>query len=159
MEEKNTEGAFRWIVGLLRKHSIPFRIAGGFAASIYGSARPIADIDIGIPDDRFDDLYEDVKEYVTFGPAQYLDREWDLKLMTLMYRGQEIDIDGATTSKFFDRDTNTWIVGTRDLSIHEMREVYGILVPVIPKAALIAYKKKLGRSVDIQDVEALESQQ
>ena len=86
--EKETEAAFKWIVGLLHTHAIPFRIAGGFAAHWYGSTRPIADIDIGIPDDRFDEIYEDVKEYVTFGPGQYVDEEWDLKLMTLVYKEQ-----------------------------------------------------------------------
>lgn len=156
MEEKNTEAAFKWIVGLLHKHAIPFRIAGGFAATIYGSSRSIADIDIGIPDDRFEDLYKDVEEYITFGPARYVDKEWDLKLMTLLYKGQEIDLAGATTSMFFDRESNTWVAGTRDLSIYEMKEVYGLSVPVIPKSDLMAYKKKLGREVDILDVKALE---
>lgn len=31
-QEKNTEAAFKWIVVLLKKHSIPFQISGGFAS-------------------------------------------------------------------------------------------------------------------------------
>jgi hypothetical protein len=157
MPEKNTEGAFIWIVGLLHKHAIPFQIAGGFAARLYGSERELADIDIGIPDDRFDDLYPEVKEYITFGPEQYLDDEWDLKLMTLKYEGQEIDIAGQTNIKIFDKDGSGWISASRDLSVSEIKEVYGLNVPVIPKDALIAYKKMLKREVDLLDLNAIES--
>lgn len=157
MEERNTEEAFKWIVGLLNKHSIPFQIAGGFAARLYGSERVLADIDIGISDSRFDELYPDVKEYITFGPAQYLDDEWDLKLMTLKYKGQEIDIAGEDNIKIFDKKTKNWISASRDLSISEPKEVYELTVPVIPKEALIAYKKKLMREVDQTDLKALEA--
>ena len=148
MVEKNTEEAFKWIVGLLNKYSIPFQIAGGFAARLYGSERELADIDIGISDNRFDELYPDVKEYITFGPAQYLDDEWDVKLMTLNYKGQEIDMAGEDTIKLFDKKTKNWISASCDFSKSENKEVYGLTVPVIPKEALIAYKKKLMRAVD-----------
>lgn len=157
MEEKNTEEAFRWIVGLLRKHNIPFQIAGGFAARLYGSQRELADIDIGIPDSEFDALYVDVKEHCIFGPARYVDDEWDLNLMTLKYKNQEIDIAGEDEIKLFDKESNAWVSASRDLSISEHKEVYGLTVPVIPKEALIAYKKKLMREVDILDLAALEA--
>jgi hypothetical protein len=155
MEEKDTEEAFKWIVGLLHKHAIPFQIAGGFAARLYGSERELADIDIGIPDSRFDELYPDVKEYSTFGPAQYVDEEWILQLLTLKYKGQEIDIAGKDNSKIFDKETKTWVSASRDLSISEIREVYGLTVPIIPREGLIAYKKKLMREVDKADLKAL----
>jgi hypothetical protein len=154
--DRNTEKAFQWIVELLKKHSIPFQISGGFAARLYGSMRDLADIDIGIPDSRFDDLYPDVKEYIIYGPEHYLDDEWDLKLMTLKYENQEIDIAGRDEIKIFDKSNKVWIPAHRDLTISEDREVYGIMVPVIPKESLIAYKKKIMREVDIADIKALE---
>lgn len=157
METRNTEEAFKWIVGLLEMHSIPFQISGGFAAKLYGSPRALADIDIGIPDTRFDDIYEEVKPYIKYGPERYLDDEWDLKLMTLAYEGQEIDIAGRDAVKIFDKGKGEWISAHRDLTISEDMEVYGIIVPVIPKEALIAYKKKIDREVDQLDVQALES--
>ena len=157
MEEKNTEAALRWVVGLLKEHNIPFQIAGGFASRLYGAKRALADIDIGIPDDRFEELYGAVKEYVTFGPAQYTDKEWDLKLMTLVYRGQEIDFAGEDSIKIFDKANSAWVSANSDLSLAQNREVYGMTVPVIPKDALIAYKKMLGREVDLADLKALES--
>jgi hypothetical protein len=154
--EKNTEEAFKWIVGLLQKHSILFQISGGFAARLYGSTRELADIDIGIPDNKFNELLSDIKKYIIFGPARYVDEEWDLKLVTLKYKGQDIDIAGRDTIKIFDKLNKVWIPGHRDLTINEDKEVYGITVPVIPKESLITYKKKIMREVDIIDIKALE---
>lgn len=157
MDEKNTEAAFKWIVGLLQKHSIPFQISGGFAARLYGSQRDLNDIDIGIPDDRFAELLPDVEGYITYGPAQYVDDQWDLKLMSLRYESQNIDIAGRTEIKFFDTSTQSWVPGYRDLLNSEIKEVFGLTVPVIPKEALIAYKKKLMREVDTLDLQVLEN--
>lgn len=154
---KNTEGAFKWIVGLLREHAIPFQIGGGFAARLYGSGRELADIDIGVHDDALAKLYPHVQEYVTYGPDHYVDKKWDLQLMTLKYEGQEIDIVGRDTLMIFDKEANALVPGHRDLVAHEDFEVYGLVVPVIPKASLIAYKKKLQREVDRLDVAALEA--
>lgn len=156
MEEKNTEEAFRWIVGLFRKHSIPFQISGGFAARLYGSQRELNDIDIGIPDNCFEKLYPDVKEYVVFGPAHYTSEKWDLQLMALKYKGQKIDIAGRDTIKFFYEKEKKWVPAHRDLTEGTLMEVYGLTVPVIQREKLIAYKKKLGREVDMLDVEMLE---
>jgi hypothetical protein len=157
MKDRNTEAAFKWIVGLLQKHSIPFQLSGGFAARLYGSERELADIDIGIPDDNFETIYLEVQPYITHGPEHYVDKEWDLKLMTLKYEGQTIDIAGRDTIKIYDKEKEEWIPAHRDLTISEDREVYGIVVPVIPKASLIAYKKKIDREVDRFDVQAMES--
>ncbi len=155
MEERDTEKALRWIVDLLQTHGIPFQIAGGFAARLYGSSRKLADIDIGIPDNRFDDLFPNVKNYLTFGPAQYTDEEWDLKLMTFVYEGQEIDIAGEDTIKYFDRTKQVWVTGRCNFSKFEMKEIFEISIPIIPKESLIAHKKMIGREVDIQDVHEL----
>lgn len=150
----NTEEAFRWIVGLFQKHSIPFQISGGFAARLYGSNREPNDIDIGVPDDCLEKLYPDVKEYVVFGPARHTSKTWDLKLLALSYKNQKIDIAGRDTIRFFDGEE--WVSAHRDLTENTLMEVYGLKVPVIPKDRLIAYKKKLGREVDMHDVDALE---
>jgi hypothetical protein len=155
--ERDTEKAFRWIVGLLKKYNIPFQISGGFAARVYGVDRELNDIDIGIPDDRFGELYFDVKDYLRYGPAHYVDEQWDLKLMSLNYFGQKIDIAGRTEIKFFDKESQSWVFGHRDLIKSEMKEVYGMMVPIIPQDALIGYKKKLLREVDIADIKALEA--
>jgi hypothetical protein len=155
--EKNTEAAFKWIVGILRKYNIPFQISGGFAVRIYGSTRELADIDIGIPDDSFKTIFLDIKDYIIYGPEHYVDDEWDLNLVTLKYENQKIDLAGRDNIKIFDKENKVWIPAHRDLTLNENKEVYGIMVPVIPKEALISYKKKIMREVDIEDVKFLES--
>jgi hypothetical protein len=155
--ERDTEAAFNWIVDLLERHRIPFQISGGLAARIYGSDRPLADIDIGIPDSSFSVLLPEVEHYLIYGPKRYVDQEWDLNLMTLKYKNQKIDIAGRDAIQFFDKKSSSWVAGHKDLTVYEMREVYGRTVPVIPKNALIAYKKKLDRDVDLLDIQALES--
>ncbi len=154
---KNTEKAFKWIVNILNKNNIPYQISGGFAARLYGSNRELADIDIGIPDEGFNIIYSEVKDYIIYGPKHYLDDEWDLKLMTLKYENQKIDLAGRDSIKIFDKLNKKWIPAHRDMTLSENKEVYGIIVPVIPKASLIAYKKKIMRKVDIEDIKNLEA--
>lgn len=152
---KNTEKAFKWIVGLLQENKIPFQLSGGFAARLYGSDRPLYDIDIEAPDRYFDKLHPLVKDYVIYGPQRYIDDTFDLLLMTLKYEGQEIDISGCETDKLYNRDTKQWeSCGTKINDVVE-KEVYDLKVPVIKWQDLVAYKKKIRRPTDLEDVEAI----
>jgi hypothetical protein len=63
---RQTKEALHWIVGILRKHKIPFQITGGFAANIYGSTRLLADIDIDLPDKDIFDILPKVQKYVIY---------------------------------------------------------------------------------------------
>jgi len=154
-EERNTKEAFLWIVNILQKHKIPFQIKGGFASRLYGALRELADIDISIPEDRFDELLPDIKDYIKFGPEQYLDEEWDIKLITLKYKGQYIDITGAFEKKNFDKTNQKWVNIPSNFDTSVYMNVYGSNVPVIAKEDLIAYKKLIQRDVDIADIEFL----
>ena len=152
---KDTESSFRWIINILQNNNIPFQIEGGFASRLYGSNRELADIDISIPEDRFDELLPYLKDYIIYGPSQYLDEEWDLKLITLTYMGQDIDIAGAYEKKNFDKNKKIWVNVPSDLSKSVYIDVYGLKVPVILKDQLIDYKKIIARDVDLIDVEFL----
>jgi hypothetical protein len=152
---RKTKEAFKWIISLLRKHKIPFQLSGGFAAKIYGSNRPLADIDIEMPDDKVYQIKEDVKKFIIYGPKRYKDKEFDLILMTLKYKGQEIDVCGVTTQMLFDKKARKWFAQQPDLSKAKKKKVYDFIVPVVPINDLIAYKKKISRKVDILDVKAL----
>lgn len=153
--KKNTENAFKWIIGLLQKNNIPFQLSGGFAAKLYGSIRPLNDIDIEVQDRYFDKLLPLVKKFLIYGPERYKDDTFDLLLMTLKYDGQEIDISGCESDKLYNQKTEQWeSCGTKINDIFE-KEVYGMNVPVIKWQDLVAYKKKIRRPTDLEDVEAI----
>ena len=152
---KNTERAFVWITDILEKNRIIYKISGGFAARVYGVSRELADIDIEIKDENITKIETEVKPYIIFGPAHYKDENWDLQLMTLLYEGQEIDIAG-TKAKIFNKQTKKWENCSGDLHNVEIHDVYGKKVPIEQIGTLVAYKKKLSRDVDLEDVKQLE---
>lgn len=153
---RRTKNAFNWIVAILRKNKIPFQINGGLAARIYGSRRPLADIDIDIPEKRFQEILPCIRKYIAFGPARYKDKNWDLFLATLRYKGQEIDLCGSQNAKIFDKSEKKWVQLPVILSQAKRKKVFGTMVKVVSKKELLAYKNKLRRRVDIADVEMIE---
>jgi len=158
MKIRDTESAFKWIINIIQKHEIPFQIKGGLASNLYGVKRELADIDISIPEDRFDELLPDIKDFIKYGPEQYLDEEWDIKLMTLKYKFQNIDIAGAFEKKNFDKVNKKWVTTPSNFENSVYMDVYGLKVPVINKEDLIAYKKLILRDVDILDIKELNKQ-
>ncbi len=154
MEEK-TLIALRWIVGILDTHTIPYQIAGGFAAKLYGSPRPLNDIDIDISEKRFTEILSEIQPYITYGPARYKDGKWDLELITLNYKGQEIDIGGADDARISNKGRTMWIALPAVFSKALDVEIGGMYVKVIPPLDLIEYKKELDgehQTIDIQAV-------
>ena len=65
---KARKAAFYWIVQLLRKHKISYRITGGFAARLYSSKRPLADIDIDLPMIGFRKILPEARPYASNPP-------------------------------------------------------------------------------------------
>lgn len=153
---RNTEAAFHWITNILERHKISYKISGGFAARVYGVIRELADIDIEVKDADIRRIVEEVQPYIIFGPGRYTDENWNLELMTLKYEGQEIDIAGVE-AKIFNHKTKQWEPCSGSLQSVEMREVFGKEVPIESRSSLIAYKTKLGRDVDVEDVKQLSS--
>jgi hypothetical protein len=150
---KDTEGAFKWIISIINSKKILYQITGGFAARLYGSQRELADIDIEIPDGDFEKIIPEVKEFIVYGPDQYVDENWNLKLMTLDNKGQLIDICGK--AKIFDQNTQNWVDEEVDFAESVDFVVYDMNVKVVSKHDLLAYKSKLLWEVDRQDIEAL----
>jgi len=153
---KDTQTALRWITDILKKHHVPFQIAGGLAAIAYGSTRELEDIDIDIPEEKFSIIKDEVESFITFGPAQFKSDSWDLLLMTLNYHGQDIDLSGAHTTKIYDKQNRKWKKLITDFSKVNFINLYGVDLPVIPREELIAYKTALARPVDLLDVKQLE---
>lgn len=149
---------FLWIVDILQRHEVPFMVTGGLAAKAYGSPRALNDIDIDIPADKFDLILNDIEPYIVFGPADYKDNCWDLKLCTLKHEGQDIDLSGGETVKICDARTGEWKAVPNDFTKFETKEVFGVSVPVITKQDLIFYKSMLTgdhQQIDIQATKLL----
>lgn len=156
--DKITRG-LKWISTILNNHKIPFQVTGGLAAHAYGATRPINDIDIDIPEDRFQEIIEEVRPYITEEPARIVSSVWDVYVMTLNYDGQEIDIGGAYTTRIKDEKTGIWHDAKADLTTAEIESVFGIEVPVVRKQDLIEYKSWLALPNDHQEQDIKEIQQ
>ena len=155
---KNPELTFHWIIDILEKHNIDFVVTGGLAAKSYGSPRPLNDIDIDIHDNDFGRILNDVKPYITSGPAHYQDERWDLQLMTLNHEGQDIDISGGDTLKICDAATGQWQENQTDFIHVEQRNIFGREVPVISRQDLVSYKTMLQGNHQKIDIQAVQSE-
>jgi hypothetical protein len=153
---RNTDAALRWIVEKLVKLNIPFEIDGGLAAKLYGVQRELADIDINIPLADFHRLVPFVTEYITYGPAQYTDDNWDLLMFSMKYSGQTIDISALEKTKYYDKESEQWIDFPSDLSEVRIIDYNGMKLPVINEVKLMIYKSQLHRGVDLKDVQGME---
>lgn len=148
--------ALHWIVDILKKHHVPFQVTGGVAAHIYGAVRPLNDIDLDIPEDAMEKILSDVKAYITFGPEHQIADKWDVKLLTLNYKGQVIDIGGAFDTKIFNEQTKQWVQCPANLETAELHTIHGITVPVVNPHDLITYKKLLNGDHQKTDIIAVE---
>ena len=144
--------AFHWIVKLLRKQKIPFRVSGGLAARAYGAKRPLADIDLDVPDAALYKLAHLVKKFKPLGPKHYIDSEWDVNYVEFYYKQQEISLIGSDSQKIFNKNTTKWECFKIRLPENNKKLISGLIVPVIPKNDLISYKSKIRRKVDLIDV-------
>lgn len=149
---KDPKVAFEWIVNLLHEIDQPFVVVGGLAANVYGATRPLNDIDLDVPQRALMMLYPQVKQYVTFGPANFRDSEFDLELMTLRYAGQEIDLTAAESIRLFDHRTGSWQSVPTNCTEVEEHVVLGLKAPVMKKELLVSYKLMIQRDTDLEDV-------
>lgn len=153
---KDIEQAFHWIINILERHNIVYKISGGLAARVHGVNRELADIDIDVANRDIPKIVEDVKAHIIFGPDQYADAHWDLELMTLKYADQEIDIAG-NEARIFNRGIRQWEDYASNLETVEIKQVFGREVPIESLVTLIGYKSKLARDVDLEDIRQLKA--
>ncbi len=153
--DKKTIDALRWIVGIFNKHNVPYRIGGGFGAKLYGSPRPLNDIDFGIPDEYLTKIVPDIEQYITWGPARWQDGKWDCELITLDYHGQEIDISGTDTKKISNKERTKWISGTSFPYNTLDMNIEGIEIKVMNPEDLMEYKMELDGDHQLIDIQAI----
>lgn len=149
------EVAFHFIVQVFESLGIPFLVVGGLAARVYGSVRPLNDIDLAVPDDALPRILERVQSYVVFGPARYENARLSLMLLTLEVEGHVVDIAGITHGRILDRADQRWVPLHADFAVFTRSEVFGRFVPVVTRSVLLDYKRRLDRHVDRLDVAAL----
>lgn len=151
---RNTKEAFNWIVDILEKENIPFVISGGLAARYYGSKRNLADIDIEVSKSHIPLIASKVNNYIIFGPTRYIDSNWDLELLTIKYKGQEIDI-ADKDSKLFNKHSNKWESSSSNNGKYTQGVILGRKVQIENIEELMSYKLKLMRKCDIKDLNQL----
>lgn len=146
------EEALKWIIGILRKHNIPFLAVGGLAAKAYGSKRELVDIDLAMPEKDFFKILEDIKEYHIGGPGRNKEGQWDCEDIEINYKGQIIELGGSDKTKIFNKKSGKWEKFKVNFSKLVIKNVLGMNVPIMPKEDLITYKKILNRKVDRLDL-------
>lgn len=75
--------------------------------------------------------------------------------MSLKYKGFGIDLFGSDTQKVFDKKKRKWEKEQIDFGRAVRKKVFGRIVPVISLKELLAYKTKIARDVDLEDVKNL----
>jgi len=157
MQIDKTQNALIWIINILNSHKIDHQITGGFAGKIFGSERKLNDIDIDISEKHFHAILPEIKEYVTYGPAHYKDAKWDLELITLNYKGQEIDLCGIDNpQKISNKERTKWINYPGFLSEALSVNFNGLNIKVIHPKYFLQYKKELDGEHQLEDIEAVE---
>lgn len=158
MDEKTLRG-FKWIVEILTKNKIPYRIGGGFAAHVYGSPRPINDIDISVSGRYFPIIVPKVSGYIVAGPQHYLNEKWNCDTLSLDYHGQKIDLTNVETLRMSNIEQTAWIQAKDLYSQYDpvVMRVEGTDVSLFDPRGLIAYKKELGGEHQQIDIDAVQT--
>lgn len=147
--------ALHWLIDLLEEHKTTYQIVGGLAAIAHGATRELADIDLYIPYDTSQNFLQAIHHYIYWGPEHQKDEFWDITYFKATYAGQKIEIGDSNNAKIFNNKLNQWVSQEVDYTLSEKKEVYGLLVNVMPKRQLIAYKSILGRKVDLVDIQQI----
>lgn len=155
---KQEKEAFHWIISILRKNKVDFHVTGGLAAKVYGSNRPLADIDIELHDEDLKKILPAVQQYLVQGPAAYRDDQFDIYGMSLRYKKFGIDLFGSDTQKIFDKKQRKWTKEKIDFNRAIKKKIFGKIVSVIPLDELLKYKEKIARAVDLEDIKNLREQ-
>ena len=144
--------ALNWIVNYLEKYEIPYLVCGGLAAQAYGSSRALADIDIYVPHHYITQISNMGNEYITFGPAHHVGEKWDLTYVQFEFGSQKVEIGSDKECKIFDSCSGEWHQKSINFERYIVISLYGKPIRVMAKDDLIAYKKKLSREVDLEDI-------
>ncbi len=156
--EGKTIQALTWVVGILNRLEVPYRIGGGFAAHVYGSSRPINDVDISLSGKFFPAIVAEVKDYITAGPKHYSNEKWDCDTLSLNYHGQEIDMTDIDTLRMSNKERTEWFYTKDRYRKYPNRtlNIEGTSVSLIDPRDLVAYKRELDGDHQLVDIASVE---
>jgi hypothetical protein len=144
MQQKTLDG-LKWIATILNRINAPYRVGGGMATHLYGSGRPVGDIDISLSGKHFPAIVPLVQNFIIAGPKHYLNEKWDCTTLSLNYHGQDIDLTDVDTLLMRDNKDTKWI---QNKEIYEKysdvtMEIDGIRVNLMNPRVLLEYKQEL----------------
>jgi len=149
------KNALVWIQSSLEYQDIPYQVVGGLAAYIYGAKRAVEDIDLYIPRETVQKLMPIISPYISKPLTHYVENNWDLEYVQLIYEGQKIEI-GLTPGVKIRQSEGDWVIQHIDYTTSIFSEFEGIRVPLMPKYQLIEYKLILAREVDHFDIDLID---
>lgn len=153
-DEAAWAGALRYVTTALARLEIPFQAAGGLAARAWGGARDLVDLDFYVPDRGLDAAARGLQDRVKRGPERVRSDHWDMTVLTLEVEGCRVELAGTDSGRY-RRAGGRWSDVQVDFRGGVFRTVVGVTVPVMPRDALVAYKRELEREVDLVDLHDL----
>ncbi len=155
-EDLRVRPALGWIVDALNRYRVPYQVVGGLAARAHGARRPVFDVDLYVPFDRATAALEEIRPHIYWGPEHYVDEQWDLTYLKADFGGQKVELGNSCTHpRYFDVEAGRWEAQRVAYGSSVTIRVFGVEAEVMPKDELIRYKRRLGREVDLIDVEQL----
>jgi predicted nucleotidyltransferase len=145
----------KYVAEILNKNKIPFQISGGLAAMIYGSKRPLNDIDIDVCRNDIKKVENLFREYLIEPFFHLRDKNFDIWIMTFDIDGIRVDVTQAEKTYFVGKEGKKIRMDAHPENAKIMN-IEGINVPVENKEDLIAYKKIINRKVDLIDIKQIE---
>ena len=150
----------RLVIPLLNNGNYQYHITGGFAAHLYGSERPVNDIDLALPQQDFQRFSDELKRFVIDGPRRFTLAPWDLRLTELKIDDQLIDLSGDELARVLDKNTKSWVPISENFESAVKVEQFGLSLMVQNPIDLMSYKRIISWKGDelkhLADVEVME---
>lgn len=133
---------------------MPFQVSGGLAAKMYGSPRPLYDLDFDVREEDLRRIRDLFRARVARDIYHHVDEHHDTLLLTLNIGGVLVDFAPIENYYVAGRDGQK-VLAVSSLSKAKPMKLGDLEVPVIDQDELIAYKKILQRPEDLADIAAI----
>lgn len=141
------------VINILETHQIRYQVTGGLAGNLYGSSWPLQDLDLDIASADLERVYQCFEPWAIAPPDRYIDHEFDVILLRLSMDGLMVDLT-ADQPAYALRGKKQISLKT-DLSTAHRTRCLGLPLWVQSLKSLMDYKKTLGRSADLADLQQL----